>query len=99
MLVAAIKNIKATYNLSRISWQGDPCRPLEFSWENLTCTNANVSTAPRIISLNLSDSGLTGSIAPVLQNLMQLQELDLSNNNLTGQVPTFLASMKLLTLM
>ncbi|KAF2604039.1 hypothetical protein F2Q70_00025537 [Brassica cretica] len=95
--VAAIKKIKATYQQSKISWQGDPCLPREFSWENLTCTYAN-DISPRIISLNLSESGLTGIIAPVIQNLTQLQELDLSNNNLTGEVPTFLASMKLLSL-
>ncbi|ESQ51384.1 hypothetical protein EUTSA_v10016220mg [Eutrema salsugineum] len=96
--VATIKNIKSTYRLSKISWQGDPCLPQDFSWENLRCSYVDVSTPPRIISLNLSESGLTGSIAPIFQNLTQLQELDLSNNSLTGPIPTFLASMKSLSL-
>lgn len=51
MLVAAIKNIKATYRVSKISWQGDPCLPQEFLWENLNCTYVDVSTPPKIISL------------------------------------------------
>ncbi|CAE6018980.1 unnamed protein product [Arabidopsis arenosa] len=49
--VSAIKNIKATYQLSKISWQGDPCLPQDLGWENLRCTYANVSTPPRITSL------------------------------------------------
>ncbi|CAH8357025.1 unnamed protein product [Eruca vesicaria subsp. sativa] len=96
--VAAIKNIKATYQLSKISWQGDPCLPLDFSWENLRCNYTDASTPPRITSLDLSNSGLTGSITQTLQNLTQLQELDLSNNSLTGSIPTFLANMKSLSL-
>ncbi|CAN6842294.1 unnamed protein product [Brassica oleracea] len=96
--VDAIKNIKVTYRLSKISWHGDPCLPKDWSWENLRCSYVDLSTPPQIVSLNLSESGLTGSIALALQNLTQLQELDLSNNNLTGPVPSFLASMKSLTL-
>ncbi|XP_023638432.1 putative receptor-like protein kinase At3g46340 isoform X1 [Capsella rubella] len=92
--VSAMKNIKATYGLSRISWQGDPCVPRQFSWDGLICNDTNVSTPPRITSLNLSSSGLTGTIAPGIQNLINLQTLDLSNNNLTGKVPEFLANMK-----
>ncbi|CAH8282255.1 unnamed protein product [Eruca vesicaria subsp. sativa] len=96
--VTAIKNIKATYRLSKISWQGDPCLPQEFSWENLRCSYINTITPPRIVSLNLSASGLTGSIPLNLQNLTQIKELDLSNNSLTGHVPVFLANIKSLSL-
>ncbi|KAF3583049.1 hypothetical protein DY000_02030240 [Brassica cretica] len=97
--VAAIKNIQATYQLRKISWQGDPCLPRDFSWENLGCNYTDASNPPRITSLDLSKSRLTGSITPILQNLTQLQELDLSNNSLTGPIPTFLANMKSLSLL
>ncbi|CAF1830250.1 hypothetical protein Bca4012_030133 [Brassica carinata] len=97
--VAAIKNIQATYQLREISWQGDPCLPRDFSWENLGCNYTDASTQPRITSLDLSKSRLTGSITPILQNLTQLQELDLSNNSLSGPIPTFLANMKSLSLL
>jgi len=99
MIVNAIKNIKATYRLSKTSWQGDPCLPQELSWENLRCSYTNSSTPPKIISLNLSASGLTGSLPSVFQNLTQIQELDLSNNSLTGLVPSFLANIKSLSLL
>ncbi|ESQ36144.1 hypothetical protein EUTSA_v10006786mg [Eutrema salsugineum] len=92
--VAAIKSIEKSYGLSRISWQGDPCVPQQFLWDGLTCEYTNMSTPPRIHSLDLSSSELTGLIVPEIQNLTQLQKLDLSNNNLTGGVPEFLAKMK-----
>ncbi|KAH7565683.1 hypothetical protein JRO89_XS09G0246000 [Xanthoceras sorbifolium] len=59
------------------------------------------SNPPRITSLNLSSSGLTGEIAPYFSNLTLIQYLDLSNNSLTGSVPDFLAqlpSLKVLNL-
>ncbi|KAJ4907938.1 Receptor-like protein kinase [Raphanus sativus] len=92
--VAAVKDIEATYGLSRINWQGDPCVPQHLSWDGLNCRSTNVSIPPRITSLNLSSTGLTGTIAAAIQNLTQLETLDLSNNNLTGGVPDFLGNMK-----
>ncbi|XP_048630246.1 receptor-like protein kinase At3g21340 isoform X2 [Brassica napus] len=94
--VLAIKSIQNTYGLSRISWQGDPCVPIEFLWDGLNCDNSNASEPPIVTYLNLSSSQLTGIIAPGIQNLTNLKELDLSNNNLTGGVPEFLAGMKAL---
>nr|VDD20646.1 unnamed protein product [Brassica oleracea] len=94
--VAAIRNIEATYGLSRINWQGDPCVPSQLMWDALSCSHVDISTPPRITSLNLSSSGLTGNIAAAIQNLTLLEKLDLSNNNLTGEVPEFLGNMKLL---
>jgi hypothetical protein len=95
--VVAIKDIKATYELNRITWQGDPCVPQKFIWEGLDCNSKDALTLPRITSLNLSSTGLTGNIAAGIQNLTHLDKLDLSNNNLTGGVPEFLASMKSLS--
>ncbi|XP_009126677.2 receptor-like protein kinase At5g59670 isoform X1 [Brassica rapa] len=92
--VSATRSIAASYALSRINWQGDPCFPQQLRWDGLNCTNADVSVPPRITSLNLSSSGLTGTIAAAIQSLTQLEKLDLSNNNLTGGVPEFLGNMK-----
>ncbi|KFK35820.1 hypothetical protein AALP_AA4G041500 [Arabis alpina] len=92
--VVAIKNIQSIYGLSRINWQGDPCVPKQLLWDGLNCNNSDISIPPMITFLNLSSSGLTGTIALTIQNLTHLQELDLSNNNLIGVVPEFLADMK-----
>ncbi|KFK27505.1 hypothetical protein AALP_AA8G391800 [Arabis alpina] len=94
--VVAIRNIEAAYGLSRINWQGDPCEPQKLRWDALNFSNTDISTPPRITSLNLSSSGLTGNIAAAIQNLTQLVNLDLSNNKLTGEVPEFLGNMKTL---
>jgi Leucine-rich repeat (LRR) protein len=98
--VVAVKNIEAAYKLSRIRWQGDPCVPQKYAWDGLNCSNnTDVSKPPRVLSLNLSSSGLTGIIAAAIQNLTHLEKLDLSNNTLTGVVPEFLAQMKSLVIM
>ncbi|KFK27506.1 hypothetical protein AALP_AA8G392000 [Arabis alpina] len=85
--VTAVKDIKSTYALSRINWQGDPCFPQELRWEGLNCTSTNMSMPPRITTLNLSSSGLNGTIAAAIQNLTQLEKLNLSGNDLNGSVP------------
>ncbi|KAL0562320.1 hypothetical protein IC582_002774 [Cucumis melo] len=86
--VNAITKIKSTYGIKR-DWQGDPCVPMKYPWSGLNCSNA---TAPRIIYLNLSASGLTGEISSYISNLTMLRTLDLSHNELTGELPEFLTN-------
>ncbi|XP_019092973.1 PREDICTED: receptor-like protein kinase At5g59670 isoform X3 [Camelina sativa] len=95
--VGAMNNIAASYGLSKINWQGDPCVPQLLKWDGLNCNNTDMSTPPRITSLNLCSSGLTGTIAAAIQSLTKLEKLDLSNNNLTGGVPEFLGNMESLS--
>ncbi|KAL1210936.1 putative LRR receptor-like serine/threonine-protein kinase [Cardamine amara subsp. amara] len=96
--VSAMLSIKITYELTeKVSWQGDPCAPQFYRWEGLNCSYPD-SEPPRIISLNLSGSNLSGTITPEISKLTQLIELDLSNNDLSGEIPSFFADMKLLKL-
>ncbi|KAF7814190.1 putative leucine-rich repeat receptor-like protein kinase [Senna tora] len=88
--VNAIMEIKGTYEITRISWQGDPCLPSILAWDGLNCSS---DKNPRIISLNLSSSKLTGQITTSFANLEKLELLDLSNNELTGQLPEILANL------
>ncbi|KAJ4829907.1 hypothetical protein Tsubulata_025136 [Turnera subulata] len=90
--VDAILSIKSTYGISR-NWQGDPCAPEDYVWEDVTCSY-NGTAPPRIIRLNLSAWGLLGEISSEFANLKSLETLDLSNNNLTGQVPDFFSPMQ-----
>ncbi|XP_075664903.1 putative leucine-rich repeat receptor-like serine/threonine-protein kinase At2g19230 [Castanea sativa] len=87
--VEAITDIKKLYNVTK-NWQGDPCVPSEYSWDGLSCSGDN---HPRIISLNLSSSNLTGEIATSFSNLKAMQSLDLSYNDLTGLLPEFLSEL------
>ncbi|KAF8031042.1 hypothetical protein BT93_D0276 [Corymbia citriodora subsp. variegata] len=88
--VNAMYDVKKTYGVIRVSWQGDPCMPTQYTWSGLNCS---YDSSPRIISLNLSSSGLKGLIAASISNLTAVVTLDLSNNSLTGSVPDFLAQM------
>ncbi|KAK4267378.1 hypothetical protein QN277_024165 [Acacia crassicarpa] len=87
--VVAIQDIKGAYGIRRISWQGDPCGPMDWIWEGLICNN-NTGT-PRITSINLSFSHLTGEINGSFSNFLELEVLNLTNNSLTGKIPESLA--------
>ncbi|RVW51950.1 putative leucine-rich repeat receptor-like serine/threonine-protein kinase [Vitis vinifera] len=91
--VDAIKGIKSEYAVSR-NWQGDPCLPIKYQWDGLTCS---LDISPAIITLNLSSSNLAGNILTSFSGLKSLQNLDLSYNNLTGPVPEFFADLPSLT--
>ncbi|XP_039051063.1 probable LRR receptor-like serine/threonine-protein kinase At4g29180 isoform X1 [Hibiscus syriacus] len=94
---AAVLTIKTTYKVNKW-WVGDPCGPKNYTWEGIEC-NYNVLVPPRIVSLNLSSSGLSGRISTSFGNLSSMQTLDLSNNHLTGPVPEFLEELKSLKLL
>lgn len=68
------------------TWSGnDPCS----SWSGITCS----ASTKKVITINLSNYNLTGSISTDLANLTSLAILVLSNNNLTGTVPASLARL------
>ncbi|XP_034696852.1 putative leucine-rich repeat receptor-like serine/threonine-protein kinase At2g19230 [Vitis riparia] len=90
--VDAMKKIKSVYQVTKSSWQGDPCLPRNYSWDGLICSD-NGYNAPSITSLNLSSSNLAGKIDKSFSNLTSLQYLDLSYNSLSGEVPEFLSEM------
>ncbi|PNX79183.1 receptor-like protein kinase, partial [Trifolium pratense] len=83
-------DIKSSYKIDRLSWQGDPCLPKQYAWEGLVCEGDII---PRITSLNLSSSKLTGEINISFSYLTELELLDLSHNNLEGPLPDFLAQL------
>ncbi|KAK7314369.1 hypothetical protein VNO77_32889 [Canavalia gladiata] len=88
----AMMDIKENYGIQR-NWVGDPCEPKHYIWEGLEC-NYSTSRPPRIISLNMSSSGLSGIITSAISNLSSLESLDLHNNSLTGSVPQFLEELR-----
>ncbi|KAL5822674.1 hypothetical protein ACOSQ4_020574 [Xanthoceras sorbifolium] len=68
------------------NWQGDPCAPTHYPWDGLNCSY-NGYNPPRIISLDLSNNSLTGTIPEILSQLPNLSVLNLEGNKLSGPVP------------
>ncbi|KAI9071874.1 hypothetical protein K1719_046158 [Acacia pycnantha] len=96
----AILDIKNTYGIPKVDWQGDPCVPEDFRWEGLGCIYDDSNSAnARITSLNLSASKLRGQIVPSFSQMTELKSLDLSSNDLSGSIPEFLAKLPNLTIL
>ncbi|XP_010273297.1 PREDICTED: probable LRR receptor-like serine/threonine-protein kinase At5g59680 [Nelumbo nucifera] len=78
------------------NWSGDPCLPNGFPWDWVLCS-INTET-PQITALNLSNYGLQGSL-PDFSALDTLQLIDLSNNSLSGEIPSFLGNLPSLNML
>ncbi|KAJ3695085.1 hypothetical protein LUZ60_000462 [Juncus effusus] len=95
--VSAINKIKANYKVDK-GWNGDPCVPKNLTWIGVGCTSDS-SGITRITGLNLSSSGLTGTMISAFGDLTALKKLDLSWNKLTGSMPSSLDQLTELTLL
>lgn len=60
------------------------------SWNGLTCSDNQT----RILGLNLSGSGLSGSLSHEFGRFTSLETLDLSSNSLTGPIPSELGQLQ-----
>ncbi|GLT69547.1 hypothetical protein SLA2020_416910 [Shorea laevis] len=63
------------------------------TWRGVSCGLDSVDGSVEVLSLNLSDSSLAGSISPSLGLLQNLLHLDLSNNRLSGPIPPDLSNL------
>lgn len=50
LIVDAMMKIKAKYKVKK-NWQGDPCVPVDYSWEGLECIQTDNTTNSRVVSL------------------------------------------------
>ncbi|OVA12570.1 Leucine-rich repeat [Macleaya cordata] len=88
--VIALERLKNSLQNPPADWNGDPCIPRQYSWAGVKCSKG---IRIRVVSLNLSNMGLSGSISPSIANLTALTKIWLGNNNLTGPIPD-LSSLK-----
>ncbi|XP_041015603.1 probable LRR receptor-like serine/threonine-protein kinase At1g67720 [Juglans microcarpa x Juglans regia] len=73
-------------------WRGDPCLPRENSWTGVACSKGQFA---RIVTLNLTNSGLSGSLPSSISKLTGLTHLWLGGNKLSGTIPE-MGSLKVL---
>ncbi|KMZ65376.1 hypothetical protein ZOSMA_323G00020 [Zostera marina] len=85
--IKSLSTLQKRFRILR-EWNGDPCLPINYNWDWIGCA---YYTSPVISILNLSGLGLTGKI-PDFSDLKYLVSIDLSNNNLSGEIPNFFAS-------
>lgn len=76
-------------------WSGDPCHPKENSWTGVTCSHGQFA---RIVSLNLTNFGVSGSLSPSISNLTAVTDIWLGGNNLSGSIPDLSALKQLASL-
>ncbi|XP_031474753.1 putative leucine-rich repeat receptor-like serine/threonine-protein kinase At2g19230 isoform X2 [Nymphaea colorata] len=89
--VSSLLHIREKYHITK-PWTGDPCLPLNYAWEGLVCSN-DTSSKLRVISLDLSNCGLSGEISTSLANLTAIVSLNLAGNNFVGSIPDFLSNL------
>ncbi|CAI9776318.1 unnamed protein product [Fraxinus pennsylvanica] len=82
--VVAMEILKESFHNPPVDWYGDPCLPRQYSWTGVTCSEG---PRIRIVTLNLTSMGLSGSISPNIAKMTALRTISLGNNSLSGTIP------------
>ncbi|MED6106162.1 hypothetical protein PIB30_002053 [Stylosanthes scabra] len=80
--VTALQDLYRTLNTAPVleRWDGDD--PCQESWTGVACSGSSV------IHLKLQGLNLTGYLGGLLHNLQSLKHLDVSSNNIVGEIPS-----------
>ncbi|WOL12010.1 leucine-rich repeat receptor-like serine/threonine-protein kinase [Canna indica] len=82
--IIPLVKIKKSIATPPADWSGDPCMPVEYSWTGVNCSHNHQI---RVVALNLSNMGLSGSISPDISNLTAITEISFAYNNFIGPIP------------
>ncbi|XP_031276598.1 probable LRR receptor-like serine/threonine-protein kinase At1g67720 [Pistacia vera] len=82
--VIALEKFKKSLQNPPLDWNGDPCLPHLYSWTGITCSYGR---RIRVVTLNLTNMGLSGTLSPNISRLSALNGILLGNNNLSGTIP------------
>ncbi|GAV92168.1 LRR_4 domain-containing protein/Malectin_like domain-containing protein [Cephalotus follicularis] len=93
--VMAMEDLARNLDNPPADWSGDPCLPHENSWTGVTCSSDKFA---RVVTVNLTSYGLSGSLPPTIANLTGLTNLWLGGNQLSGTIPEMGTLKKLETL-
>ncbi|CAN6485261.1 unnamed protein product [Victoria cruziana] len=76
-------------------WNGDPCLPKGNSWTGVSCSEGKLV---RVVSLSLTNFGISGPLSPAIANLTALTTIWLGGNNLAGPIPDLISLKRLVSL-
>ncbi|KAG8073738.1 hypothetical protein GUJ93_ZPchr0006g46347 [Zizania palustris] len=91
--VVAMELLARSFKNPPPDWAGDPCLPRQNSWTGVVCSDGS---PVRVISLDLKNHGLSGSLPDSIGNLTGMKTIVLSGNKLSGSIPD-LSGMHILT--
>ncbi|XP_038886808.1 probable LRR receptor-like serine/threonine-protein kinase At1g67720 [Benincasa hispida] len=93
--VMTMVDLARSFNNPPHDWSGDPCLPKENSWTGVTCSDGKLA---RVVNLNLTNFGLSGTLPSSINNLTALSHLWLGSNKLSGSIPEMGSLKELQTL-
>ncbi|CAN6290441.1 unnamed protein product [Urochloa humidicola] len=91
--VVAMEDLSSSLKNPPPDWAGDPCLPQQHSWTGVECSEGS---PVRVLSLDLKNHGLSGSLPDSFGNLTGMKTINLSGNKLSGSIPD-VSSMHTLT--
>ncbi|KAL2644312.1 hypothetical protein R1flu_011899 [Riccia fluitans] len=84
---STLETVRERFDLPE--WTGDPCNTV--AW--ITCSSDNMS----VLTLNLQQRNLLGTIPAEIGKFRSTVKLELNNNNLTGGIPSSIFNLSSLT--
>ncbi|KAF3435398.1 hypothetical protein FNV43_RR22487 [Rhamnella rubrinervis] len=93
--VEVMEVLARMFNNPPPDWSGDPCLPEDNSWTGVTCSQGEHI---RVVTLNLTGKGVSGSLHADIANLTALNHLWLGGNKLSGNIPEMGSLKELKTL-
>ncbi|XP_050209381.1 putative leucine-rich repeat receptor-like serine/threonine-protein kinase At2g14440 [Mercurialis annua] len=93
--VIAMEDLARSFDNPPSDWSGDPCLPAKNSWTGVKCSRDRLA---RVVTLDLTGMGISGSLPSSIGNLSAITHLWLGENKLSGPIPDLSAIKDLQTL-